>query len=59
MTSENKNRQARDKLVEDVLDTVQSIDKNVEEILDRLGDHLEGMQYRTSWGHDHYEDAGD
>ena len=59
MTSKKTTRESRGRLVEDILETVQSIDKNVEDILDRLSDHFEASHYRTNWGHDDYTDTTD
>jgi hypothetical protein len=51
MTPENTSQPDRERVLEEILDTVESIDKNVEEILDRLSDHFEDQRYHREWKH--------
>ncbi len=53
MTATNETRSGTEGLLENILSTVESIDKNVEEILDQLSDHLAGVRY-AEWGDDRY-----
>ncbi len=62
MTSRNKDHPSRDKLLERILSRVQSIDRNVEEILDRVSDHFDDVHlhenahdYRGLSGYDESE----
>ena len=64
MTSKDKYSDVRDRLLEQLLDRVESIDRNVEEILDRVSDHIDDARldlYRNHSGYDlgehHDEDA--
>ena len=41
-------------LLENILKRISSIDHNVEEILDRLSDHFDDMQYRQDWANAEY-----
>ena len=54
MTSINKNHAATGHLLEEILETVQSVDRNVEEILDHLRDHVENNRYRRNWDENGY-----
>lgn len=42
---------ATEKVLEDILDIVESIGKNVEELLERVGEHLDESRYRM-WRED-------
>lgn len=44
MTSKNKPHPSRDPLLERILSRVQSIDRNVEEILEKVGDHFDDVR---------------
>ena len=45
----DKNFRLGDALLERILDTVVSIDRNVQDILDRMSDHLDDVKYQTNW----------
>lgn len=49
MTSENTTQREEHRLLESILSTVKSIDHNVDEILDRLGDYFDDQRYRDTW----------
>jgi len=54
MTQQNETKPMDQNLLERILETVESIDKNVETMLDQLSDHLEDVRYH-SW----YDDEDD
>lgn len=47
MTADNENKQ-QERLLNEILDTVQAIDESVDEILDCLADFLEESRYGSS-----------
>jgi len=51
MTAQDENNQQveQDDRLERILQTVRSIDRNVEEILERLGEHFEQDKYDPAW----------
>lgn len=49
MTSKDKHIATRDALLERILSRVQSIDRNVEEILDRVSDHFDDVRLDARW----------
>ena len=54
MTEDKPSLRDQNRLLEDICDRVQSIDRNVEEILDRLGDHFDDVRHQQDWhGYDH------
>ena len=53
MTATKKQKPGTEKLLEHILETVESVDKNVEEIRDQLADHLDHVKY-ASWRDDAY-----
>ena len=55
MTPPDKTTRSRDAVLEQILDTVVSIDRNVQEILDRVGDHIDDLRYASHWDSDGYE----
>ena len=59
MTSENTTQPEDHRLLESILSRVESIDRNVDEILDRLGDYFDDQRYKDTWypsGHDDESD---
>ena len=56
MTTEN-NSTADERLLETILDKVESIDDSVQEILNRLTDYVDHARY-PGW-YDHYRDERD
>jgi hypothetical protein len=59
MTPPDKTTRFRDTVLESILDTVVSIDRNVQEILDHVSDHYDTVKYKTDWDNtdfgDHHE----
>ena len=53
MTATNETTDKKQDLLETILATVESIDRNVEEILDGLTDHFADLRY-TDWRDDGY-----
>ena len=53
MTPTNRPRPGTEDLLESILTTVESIDKNVEEVLDQLSDYFDHAKYGT-WYDNHY-----
>ena len=49
MTSKDKHIAMRDALLERILNRVQSIDRNVEDILDRVSDHFDDVRLDARW----------
>jgi len=56
---DEQNPSGTDKRLEDIFKTVRSIDRNVEEILDALHDHLNGDKYDPLWNSNGYESNED
>lgn len=52
MTPRHPNRPDRGRLLEGILETVTSIDRTVDEILDRLTDYAAGLEASRDW-HEH------
>lgn len=50
MTAHKRRAGFRVDLLERILDTVDSIERNVQELLDRVGDHIDDNRYRADWG---------
>ena len=61
MTEDETVQPQKRPILQDILTTVRSIDRNVEEILDRLEDHLADIDYRRDvYEHAHgYEPIND
>jgi hypothetical protein len=57
MTPQNQNRTGSERLLERILETVTSIDRNVEEIMDRISDYAAGLNHDRDW-HNHGYDLG-
>jgi hypothetical protein len=55
MTSKERHTAERDRLLEQILYRVQSIDRNVEEILDRVSDHIDDTRLDLNWRHNGYD----
>lgn len=53
MTATNETGSQQPHVLETILATVESIDRNVEEILDQLTDHLADVRY-GGWREDRY-----
>ena len=51
MTAQGNTQPGTGKLLESILDRVESIDKNVEDILERISDHYDDLKY-ASWNSD-------
>jgi phosphate uptake regulator len=58
MTPKNNKRPRTDDLLEDILERVESIDANVERILDQLTDHLFEARYGPWPDGEHLNDSG-
>lgn len=54
MTSKDKHIAMRDALLERILNRVQSIDRNVEDILDRVSDHFDDVRLDARWNEGSY-----
>ena len=56
MTEQNENQQNSEdnSCQENILQTIHSIDRNVEDILDILNDHLDHSSYDPAWDHDYF-----
>lgn len=57
MTSKDKHIAMRDALLERILNRVQSIDRNVEDILDRVSDHFDDVRLDSRWNEGSYGHA--
>jgi hypothetical protein len=57
MTSKDKHIAMRDALLERILSRVQSIDRNVEDILDRVSDHFDDVRLDARWNEGNYGQA--
>jgi len=57
MTPTNETRPRTEDLLENILTTVESIDKNVEEVLDQLSDYFADVRY-AGWHDDRYLEHG-
>jgi hypothetical protein len=49
MTQPDKTTRFRDTVLERILDTVVSIDRNVQDILDYVSDHYDDVKYKSDW----------
>ena len=58
MTPTNETSLGIQRVLETILATVESIDKNVEEILDRVSDHVAEMRYAGWHDEPSYEPNG-
>jgi len=61
MTAQDENNQQvdQDDRLERILQTVRSIDSNVEEILEKLGEHFEQDRYDPAWNSSSYLNEND
>ena len=58
MTAKHKTKCDRSQLLERILDTVGTIDRNVEDVLERLEAYMDESRY-ASWQHDSYDNGKD
>jgi len=49
MTAQDNNLRKSDGLLEEILQHVRSIDHNVDEVLDRLGEYLDETRHDGDW----------